>query len=292
MNLLLVGSRSLSTQVDLGRECNDWDIYCNAKFWFDWFKRGFDYRIIKESENKLVLKFEDSVVEVSLFKPDHPKYKLIEYCASKGNLGVAETPIGTVWSAPLEVHYLLKKTSIKNMEKHKADLEKIGQIEIPEELSGMEEQLKKAKFFEKYEVTRYIDHDKLHTYVAKAFNREPLYPLILVDSVNISKDKFDALSYDLKCEMVIDEAIVLSLERFFLFNVGKKKDVFDLWAQFVSGKPTTRWLEKLCGNLKDHPEWLRDWCHKNYSELLNRMREKISTLRMPKEFWLEVRKIK
>ncbi len=112
------------------------------------------------------------------------------------------------------------------------------------------------QFLDKEELLakRYMKHDDIHKIVA--FNSEPLYQKILIDSEKAlcSQDKFWALSQTEQLQDVQEEAMVLALERFIL--PGYQKD---------SQSAYNTALQKICTHVTKG--WFRDFAIDHYSEI-------------------------
>lgn len=78
-----------------------------------------------------------------------------------------------------------------------------------------------SEFFTKT-IDRKYDHDSIHSSVA--YGEQPLYEKILRDGseVSVSKDKFEALSFDDKCNLVREEVYATALERILIPSDYKK----------------------------------------------------------------------
>jgi hypothetical protein len=218
------------------------------------------------------------------------------------------TPVGMAILAPLEILKVLKVSCKDHLDKakHEWDLKVLESVEIPaclQELCQLREKeviervesQRKDKFFNKYDIPRYIEHDKLHEYVSN----DPAYKKILLNSVDICENKFYKLPLDVKVRLIREEAFVLALERQLIPHIRKTKYLVNwLCHKFQrvenSSDPAYRWLSRLSvpGHLKDHPIFLANWakmCYTNINTGYNKW-WKETFHRLPKEFWIEVLK--
>lgn len=149
----------------------------------------------------------------------------------------------------------------------------------------------KNKFFNKYQIPRYFEHDYLHTLIVK----NPKYLEVLKDDgVSICKERFNNLKDSDKVSLILEEAFVLALERE-LIPILKKNPYFvkKITADFVktntSNTIAQKWISRLSisGKLKDHPEFIAEWALKNYNLILVDLEKKWNTYfeNLPIEFW-------
>lgn len=124
----------------------------------------------------------------------------------------------------------------------------------------------KGKTYEEFMddgVTKVVDHDKLHEIVAFTPGI-PLYKSILKDptknSVECSEEKFNNLSDEEKLKLVVEESMVIALERVIIPAILKCKE-FD---EFEAYKYAVR---KVCVSLSSN--WFQQFAIDNYFNVLN-----------------------
>lgn len=76
-----------------------------------------------------------------------------------------------------------------------------------------------------------IPHDKLHELLT--YPNPPTYKKILVGEVETSKEKFDALSFEDKCNLVREEIFVMGMERF--NHLPYKNAYYKMFRKFIQG---------------------------------------------------------
>jgi len=117
--------------------------------------------------------------------------------------------------------------------------------------------LKKSKkdFFDDY-VTKKYEHDQIHR--AISFYDRPLYEELKTDdeSVWCSKDKWEQLPHQKKIYCILEEAYVISIERYLIPN-NKFPRKFAFYKS----------IEKICTTLTSG--WFRDYATENWTELMS-----------------------
>jgi hypothetical protein len=285
--LVLIGSHALKHYGRLhGREPADWDVMSKA------------------TKQKIV--YGGQVVEFSAANdPENATNAFLYLYSVYMADDEVETPAGKALVAPLEVLKVLKMSCANHMDKakHAWDLKYLTDIKLPDVLNivmhvrygEIAERVKRQKeqFFNKYNIKRYLEHDRLHTFV----NPVPTYTKALEDAVNISRERFLALSITDQVNVLREEALVLALERELIPQVVKHPSLapvfYNKFAMVrTSADPAIRWLSRLSipGKLKDHPDWLAIWAEEASDILLDGYetwwQEKLDQL--SKEFWTEV----
>ncbi len=187
--------------------------------------------------------------------------------------------------APLEILKLLYSSSLPlQKNKHLISLEALKDIKLDDfletilekrsketEVSVLRQHQEKDIFFNKYEIQRFIDHDKLHLFL----NPEPIYLKFLKkDSyVEIDQKIFESANFEDKQQLIFEETIVLMLERFFIPKVKLMPHFFNdfLYQIFLTDTHSVSlfYLNKLTNKnlLKDHPQFIADFGYNNYPTL-------------------------
>lgn len=105
-------------------------------------------------------------------------------------------------------------------------------------------------------VKKMYDHDSIHR--AVAFGNVPVYEMMKRDfsMAKCEKDMWDKLPYEQRIKAVVEEGMVIALERFILPNKLKNQRLAFLKA-----------LEKICTTLTSG--WFRDFAIDNYSTIMH-----------------------
>lgn len=115
----------------------------------------------------------------------------------------------------------------------------------------------KEQFFNDDIVKKY-DHDYLHDLVA--FYQKPIYSdmLLNTNSVFCSEDKWKSFSFEKQLLCVVEETLVIALERFIIPNNWK----YPFKLAYLES------LKKVCTTLSSG--WFRDFAIDNYPKLVNK----------------------
>jgi hypothetical protein len=266
----------------------------------------YDWDLISCLDAKNI-KLNNTVYDIiSTEDPNEKTNKAIyDYCLKHGTNKI-KSPLGELVVAPLEILKVLKLASVPiEKEKHHWDLLQLKDVELSFELQELvhartEETMKrvrsqKEEFFNKYNIPRYFDHDRLHTFVAK----NPAYKQVLKPAhpTDVDPDKFLQLPLKKQKLIVWEECFVLSLERNLIPQVkGAPMFIENFVEQFTrvetSSDPAIRWLGRMAivGKLKDHPDWLAMWIHDHSESLFDGYAKwwesKVNEL--PVQFWEEL----
>lgn len=225
-----------------------------------------------------------------------------KYIYEKSQSGVTvKTPFGEAKLIPLSLLKLMKISSLPlNKFKNLKDLDQLLDVFLNEEEFAILELRKKEtevrvsaqkdSFFNKYDIERHIDHDKLHYFL----NKTPVFLKTLKDSVTVSEDLFLKLTLEEKRRLIWEESFILALERFFIPNVIQFPMMVDVYCdQFYncdkSTDPSLFHLNKLCNpnGLKDHPEFIQKWAYTNYNFIISGYKKwwEESFYNLDSEFW-------
>jgi hypothetical protein len=267
-------------------------------------RKPYDWDLLTLDEDRSIKHNQVVLDMVSTHK--EPTNKIIyEYCLKHAK-EQKESPLGLVLVAPLEILKVLKLASFPvEKEKHYWDLEELKDVELSKELLELvEERTKetvlrvssqKDKFFNKYNVKRFFEHDQLHLYVSPT----PAYLRVLDsdDATTPNEAKFSGISLQMKKRIVWEECLVLGLERSLIPQVKAAPMLIEVAVErfqeaSTTSDPALAWLGRLAhrGKLKDHPDWLADWVKLNYQELFSGYAKwwEESVHNLPKEFWAKL----
>lgn len=282
---VLTGSQALKYYSKLkGRSPADWDFIMDHK------------KTFKKYNSRYFLDISD------INDPLEKTNKIIYNKSQNGPL--IDTPIGKAVVIPLNLLKVMKLSSLKlNKIKNKNDLRLLKNIKLSRnDLSILKKReketelkiiLQKNKFFNKYKIKRFFEHDELHFFI----NKKPLFLKIMKDSVNLDKQLFNNLSKKNKKLVFWEEAFVLSLERYLIPNVRNHPMFIDNFCDsFFKVKRSSDigfyWLNKLCSKnkLKDNPKFLEDYGSANYNYIIKGFENWwIKTFnRLDKKFWIKL----
>lgn len=219
-----------------------------------------------------------------------------------------KTPLGEAVVIPLSLLKVMKMSSIPlNKVKNLEDLKSLEDVDLTtEEVLLVSKRLnethkkiesQKSKFFNKYSIPRFMDHDELHLLI----NPAPVYKQAISSNsaVEINEELFLKLSLDDQKKIFWEESFVLSLERWLIPNVRNYPMMVDAYCESFfrvekTSDPSLYWLGRLCnpGVVKDHPEWLAKWGQSNYNVLLQGYDQwwESSFDSIDKSFWLKLLK--
>jgi hypothetical protein len=275
--MLLIGSFALSKNSPyLKISSKDRDFIVDEKTFIDVknkvSKDGF--KILINDDDLFAYKDSNEIIiELTLAKIGDTNYELLEqYNAFDSKIKVANN-ITLLW--------------LKESHKYKKDsphfYKTMNDIQTLRILVGDNYKETKPSWFKKREVETYnyshpslnttkkeffddsvpyiYDHDDIHNHVA--ISNEPAYKSFSSGEVNCSKDMFNSLPYEKKLNSVVEESMVLSLERSLIPNEFKTDPVkFYLYA-----------LMKVCTSITSG--WWREFAWENHFQAI----EKFNKLR-------------
>lgn len=200
---------------------------------------------------------------------------LIEMANQEGN-SIAATEIGDALVCPLELSVAMKIASCEHRNpKHKEDLQFLSSFlqieEIYSKYSDFIDLRKKEiisrhnanRFFNHYNIPRFIEHDFLHVLVARQFfDQAPVFGQIVEQDVQVSESLFEKISHSQKIQALAEESIVLAFERNIFIQKQFSAPRLRMYARYQ--------LLRLAGKIKtikDHPQWLCLWTSKHLSEI-------------------------
>lgn len=121
-------------------------------------------------------------------------------------------------------------------------------------------------FSSKLPVNAYFVHDDLHRLMAH--RDKPIFEMMQRDNTKAwcEKDMFFKLPFEYRLEAVIEEAYVISMERYIIPQFGK-----DLNNHFICFKKA---VQRICTTLTSG--WFREFALENYNSILNKYDENYS----------------
>lgn len=271
--MLLIGSQALRQRAPnaFDRECVDWDYICTIEE-FDEFvetqkRLGVLTAVYPMSGSSMVAKTTSAIHEFSIAWPGTTNEELLNaYCNDSS--GVASLNVLLL----LKMSHRYRKDSphfLKTMRDIHL-LRKLGAT-IPDGLKGVLKRREaetytyahpnlmqaKGQFFDA-SVKYTYDHDSIHE--AVAVGERPAYTHFQKDGAEVytSKQKFFALSLDVRLNAGLEESYVLAIERSLVPHPGIKtpKEAF------------TFALGKVCTSITSG--WFREFCWENYDAIMER----------------------
>lgn len=271
--MILVGSRAFVLRFPelKFRDPIDFDYICTKEEFDSWHKENQDYEI-SNYKNTIIAKgkyiFEFDIA-------DNNSSKLI-YDLVKSDSKTIETKFGLV--PCLDILFLLK-SSHKYLKNSPAFwktchdyhfMKKLGATIKPEykDILSLREKetytynhpkLNQSKndFFKDDDVAYIYLHDDIH--IAVANGERPAYTYYLKDGEEVmcDKNKFFNCPREIQIAGVVEEAMVLSIERSYLYAPEKWKSHFDMWLFALS---------KVCTSVTSG--WFREFSYENIVDVI------------------------
>lgn len=239
--MLLVGSKALQAYLPLNRVIHDWDIWMSDYEYFEEILPRYKDFLVKENNKCSIFDIHGDIYEIKYCTKFDPTDRKVWEKGLMSNDKV-NTPIGIARVPDIQTIYDMKKATALCIDewKHKYDLELIekhycDRIESETELfknrlQETRERVEKSKknkfgFFHKNAlfdqkiatIPEYVEHDYLHDIIADLVNIEmPTYKRITTGDYKISEEQFNRLTYAQKISLMVEETLVLCLERWFI----------------------------------------------------------------------------
>jgi hypothetical protein len=283
--MILIGSKALEFYIpDLGRVTHDWDILCSDEE-FDQFERAFAGAVVKTTDYSRLFEISGEVYELkNTSRYDPSDFALLAYQTNNER----STPFGKVRIPEFRALHAIKKATaeVLNEPNHKYDLElmeKSHLIEFPceplykQRLKETQERVEKSRavkkdFFHEYHIPEYIYHDELHEMIADLLDIKLATYVRTIDAdVHRSEGLFDLLTHAQKISLMVEETLVLNLERWFIPQMVENGINYRLIEMFYNnneGLPTYKIL-KHCNltGLKGEAKWVTDFSKANFFEI-------------------------
>ena len=288
--MILIGSKALEAYIgDIGRIIHDYDILMTNVEWMDFHKINSQY-LIKTVNNIYLYEIPNKgIVEVyhELSWTDSDRI-ICEAAKLEGSQ--TTSPFGILYLPMIQHLYDIKKATCEFIDepKHKYDLmlmdnwnknlaineyNRIYDIRRIEIKLRLEKSNKvKYDFFHKYHIPEYIKHDYLHEVIADLLDiKLPTYQRITNAEVNISEELFNKLSYDQKISLMVEESLVLALERWFcpqMIENGINYKLLSIFDNNNEGLPTYKILKHCCiTGLQGEAEYITGFARENFFEI-------------------------
>lgn len=130
----------------------------------------------------------------------------------------------------------------------------------------------KFDFFHKYHIPEYIYHDNLHVIIGDLMNLSiPTYLRITSADTEISEQLFNNLTHGAKISLMVEESLVLALERWFIPQMvenGINHNLIDIFYNNNEGLPTYLILKHCCiTGLKGEADYITNFARNNFFEI-------------------------
>jgi len=288
--VLLVGSKALQTYLPLNRIIHDWDIWMSNSEYEDFYKK-YDKFLVKETAKASIFDINGEIVEIKTIT-QFENTDLDIFSSDFDN--EVETPFGKCKVPDIQTIYDMKAATEAYIPewKHKYDKELIEKHftvysnsplfrDRLEETRIRVENSKKNKygFFHRNQVMEekiatipeYIEHDRLHDLITEMVGEHklPTYKRITTADTNIAEDLFNKLSYGQKVDLMVEESLVLALERWFIPQMienGINAKLIPMFYNNNEASPSYRLLHHTCiKGLKGEAEYITSFARKNFN---------------------------
>lgn len=312
--MVLVGSKALEFYLgDLGRVTHDFDLWMSESQ-YKVFKENFKNDLIKETEKNSIFEINGQIFEVKqrsqLSETDNVIFKNNAHNPNN-NITVGNFILNCKVTS-LKDLYVMKFTTVpfidepkhqhdlKLMEKHNPKIKQEMDIDFYNKrleetrLRFENEKQVKYDFFHKYHIPEYIVHDYLHEIIANLLDiKMPTYQRITVAETDIAEDLFNKLSHEQKISLMVEESLVLALERWFvpqMIENGINHKIVENFYNNNEGFATYKILKHCCiTGLKGEAEYITNFSRNNFFEIEKIWQEAKSKIKakggFPKEFF-------
>lgn len=240
--MLLVGSKALQAYMPVDRVIHDWDIWM-SEFEFNTFLEKYTSFLVKETPHSFIFDIHGEIVEIKMQKQFEPTdQKIWEQCLFEEHFNEIETPWGKCRVPNIQVIYEMKCATAACIPewKHEYD-KKLIETGYPcciqentelfkERLAETQARVEKSKknlhgFFHRNAhketkiatIPEYIKHDRLHELISDLIGKEmPVYLRITDGDYKVDMNLFHKLTYMQKVMLMVEESLVLALERWFV----------------------------------------------------------------------------
>lgn len=271
-NSIIIGSSAFRFYFRDFRRPQDIDLYVNS----DWENPFSDFKT--HGANRLFANnFEIKVIREDFFSESDLTI------LSDKNTDTLETEIGHIRVCSLELNCAIKIASSEHKNpKHKEDLvflnRKLDLQKIENKYKSFIEQRKQEifgrrlqkDFFNRFKIVRFLEHDYIHILAARSmYGSKPILEEIVRQETEVSRELFLSLPYKKQLRALLEESVVLALERNILIP---SNDLFSNPRIFIYA---IHQLNRLAGRyqtVKDHPEWLIKWTNDNYDSIIEELK--------------------
>lgn len=281
--MILIGSRALEYYIPLNRKLHDWDFIATEPD-LEKFNKTFGKYLVKQTETSVIYDINGDIVEITkaLTSTDHHLFYYIE--------DIKLTPFGYARIPSFQKLYDIKKATAMCIDepKHKYDLV-LMELQDKHKFQRdsdffkarlAEIQARQAKsnkvmfdFFHKYkDLPEYVRHDRLHTMIADLLDLNiPTYQRITVAETDISEALFNKLSHEQKISLMVEEVLVLNLERYLIPQIvehGANYRVIDKFYRNNEAESVYKILKYVClKGLKTEKDYIVNFGKANFFEI-------------------------
>lgn len=288
--MLLVGSKALQTYIPLNRVIHDWDIWMSLSE-YEEFNNKYNKYLVKETTKSSIFDINGEIVEV---KNLHQFEKTDLDIFSSDFKKEVETPFGICKVPDIQTIYDMKAATAAYIPewKHKYDKELIekhftvfaGSPLFRDRLEETRIRVEKSKknkfgFFHRNQVMEekiatipeYIEHDRLHELVTEMIGEHtlPTYKRITTADTDIAEELFNKLTYGQKINLMVEESLVLALERWFIPQMienGINARLIPMFYRNNEASPTYRILHHTCiKGLKGEADYIINFARENFN---------------------------
>lgn len=290
---VLVGSQALRYYIhNLDRVTHDWDIWFSDAD-FEVFQKMHEKELVKKTEKHSIYEIDKEIFEVKSYSqlwetdkeifdntpagPDNILLKWIGpincrlYVASKADLYYMKLTTIPFVNEPKHQHDLALMFKHNILPGH-ADLDFINRRKKETQEHFEKEKKVKYDFFHKYHIPEYIVHDNLHVIIADLLDISiPTYQRITTAETDIAEELFNKLTHEQKISLMVEESLVLALERWFIPQMVENGINYKLVDNFYvnnEGFATYNILKHCCiTGLKGEAEYIVNFSRANFFEI-------------------------
>ncbi len=291
--MLLVGSKALQAYMPVGRIIHDWDIWMSESEYREFQMQNHSY-LVKETQYSSIYDINGVIVEIKSERQFTPTDKKIWNGVYRD---VMKTPFGNCLVPDIQTIYDMKCATAECIPewKHLFDKENIekgypcsivSDTELyKERLVETQKRVEESKknlhgFFHKNShketkistIPEYIKHDRLHELISDLMDSGmPMYLRIIDGDFKVDMNLFDKLTRTQKIGLMVEESLVLGLERWFIPQMvenGIKAKLIDRFWSNNEASPTYMLLKhvNIKGLIGEQPE-ITQFGRDNFAEI-------------------------
>lgn len=283
MYMVLIGSIALNFHIPLNRQIHDWDLI-GTEYQLVVFNKKWGKFLVKSTDYSYIYDIDGEIVEIR-----NPQYldKTDNVMLNSEYNYFFDTKFGECCIPDLHALYDIKKATIayNNEPKHLHDFDLIkSKIGIQVDNWFFKERLEETRkrhensreklhdFFHKYHIPEYVLHDRLHEMLANLLDINiPTYKHITTAETDISEELFNKLSHEQKVSLMVEESLVLNLERWFIPQMvenGINHKLIDFFYNNNEAMPTYLILKHVnLTGLKGEAQFITDFGKANFFEI-------------------------
>lgn len=284
--MIIIGSQALDMYTPINRKKHDWDFVMSKNELEIWNIEYVGY-LVKTTDYSLVYDIAGDIIEIR--NPEYLDPTDKQLLDRQFSFGLRDTPYGQVALPPIQEIYDIKKSTALCIDEHKHhyDVKLIEDaFSVKPDTQFFQDRLEetmvrtaksnktKYDFFHKYHIPEYIIHDRLHEMVADLIEISiPTYVRTITGAVETDQDLYNKLTHAQKVSLMVEEALVLSLERWFIpQNVenGINHRLIDMFYNNNEAMPTYLILKHVnITGLKGEADYVVKFGRDNFFEIEN-----------------------